>query len=227
MGFKIAIDGPAGAGKSYLASQLALSLGILNVNTGAIYRAYALHMLNSDVDINDENNVKEKLNEVQIDQIVGEDGNSITFLNGQNVTDKLKQEIISKSSAVVSKYPSVREKVALIQRNLASKNDVVMEGRDIGSIILPDADVKFFLTASDEIRAMRRYKELIEKNIHADYDSILEGIRQRDIQDTTRKISPLVKAEDAVEVYTDNMTREEVVHFVLELINIKRKEIKN
>lgn len=178
------------------------------------------------VDIYQENAVKEKLHEVQINQSVGEDGTSITFLNGQNVTDNLKVEEISKSSAVVARFPSVREKVALIQRNLAEKNDVVMEGRDIGSVILPDADVKIYLTASDKTRAMRRYKELVEKNMAADYDSILQGIRERDVQDTTRKVSPLVKCADAVEVNTDNMSREEVVNYILNLVNVKRKETK-
>lgn len=224
MGFQIAIDGPAGAGKSYLASSLALKLGILNVNTGAIYRAYTLYMLNCNIDVNDENEVKKRLHEVEINQKVGDGGASLTFLNGQNVTDKLRTEEVSKFSAVVAKYPSVREKVSLIQRSLAGKYDVVMEGRDIATVILPNADVKIYLTASCETRALRRYKELQEKNIPADYDSILQSIKERDIQDITRKISPLVKAKDAIEVNTDNMSREEVVNYTLSLVNNKRKE---
>ena len=224
MGFKIAIDGPAGSGKSSLASAIAQSIGILNVNTGAIYRAYTLYMLNCNADINSENEVKNKLCEVKVNQDVDSTGASITFLNGENVTNMLGSELVSKSTAIVAKYPSVREKVAEVQRNLASKYDVVMEGRDIGSVILPDAEVKIYLTASPEIRAKRRFNQLKEKNIEVDYESVLQGIRDRDKQDTTRKISPLIKCADAIEVNTDNISLEEVENIILNIINNKRKE---
>lgn len=210
MGYNIAIDGPAGAGKSTIAKLTAKELGMVYIDTGAMYRAVAYYFLNNNVPADDEISAEAACNNIDID-ITYEDDMQQIILNGKNITSGLRDEIIGKMASEAAKLPCVRQKLVDIQRALAVKSDVIMDGRDIGTRVLPDADIKIYLTAAVEVRAKRRYDELTAKNIECDIEIIKKDIAQRDYEDMHRKISPLMQAEDAVMIDTSDMSIRQVV----------------
>ncbi len=217
MGFNVAIDGPAGAGKSTIAKRLAKELGFIYVDTGAMYRGIALYMIKAGIDSHDEGAVSAAVGEASV-TIKYEDGVQKLILKGGDVSGLIRTEEESAAASTTSAYKAVRAKLLDLQRYLAKANDVIMDGRDIGTTILPDADVKIYLTASVECRAKRRYDELIAKGESHELSKIEEDIRQRDHQDMTREISPLKKADDAVEVDSSEMNIDEVVAAIRKII---------
>ena len=220
MSINIAIDGPAGAGKSTVARQVAKELSFIYVDTGAMYRAIALYMLRTFGPDASREEIISSCHEARIG-IRYEDSEQIVLLNGCNVNDSLRTEEVSRMASVTSALPEVRAYLLKLQRDLAREYDVVMDGRDIGTTILPDAQVKIFLTASAETRAMRRTMELQEKGTDCDYAQILQEIRERDLRDTSRSASPLRQAEDAVLVDSSGMTIAQVTQTILELVREK------
>ena len=220
MGCNIAIDGPAGAGKSTIARRVAKELSFIYVDTGAMYRAVALYLLKKNVNSEDAAEISENCTGARV-SIEYRDGEQIVMLNGENVNPSLRTEEVGNMASRSSANPKVREHLLLLQRNLASENDVVMDGRDIGTTILPDAEVKIYLTASAKTRAKRRYLELTEKGIACDLDEIEQDIIQRDERDMNREISPLRQAEDAVLVDSSEMTIDEVVEEILRIYREK------
>ncbi len=213
---QIALDGPAGAGKSSVAQALAEKLGFLYLDTGAMYRACGLYACLKEADIQNEEAVTQLLPQVHID-VKYVNGSQCVFLNGEDVSGKIRTQEIGQAASAVSRYQAVRAYLVSLQREIAGSNDVIMDGRDIGTRVLPDAELKVFLTASAEERARRRILQLREKGVEADYNEVLEEIRQRDLQDSTRKIDPLRPAEDAVMLDSSNLTLEEVVDTILRL----------
>lgn len=216
MGYAIAIDGPAGAGKSTIAKNIAKQLGFVYVDTGAMYRAIAVFVNDLGIDPANEAEVVAHIDEADV-SIEYIDGSQQVILNGENVTGRLRLEETGKSASVVSKYLPVREKLVELQRKLASKTSVVMDGRDIGTAVLPKAEVKVYLTASADTRASRRVKELLEKGEQADFEQIKADIEARDYQDMHREHSPLVQAKDAILVDSSNMTIDEVTDAIINL----------
>lgn len=216
MNYQIAIDGPAGAGKSTIARQVARAKGFIYVDTGAMYRAMAYYLFLQKVNPEDGVCIGEKCQEADI-TIQYDGGEQIVLLNGRNVNAYLRTEEVGKMASVTSKNPKVRERLTALLKELASKNNVVMDGRDIGTCVLPKADVKVYLTASAGVRAKRRYDELLSKGEKCDLQKIEEDIIKRDEQDMNRKIAPLRQAEDAVRIDSSNMTIEEAVKAILEL----------
>ena len=214
MGCNIAIDGPAGAGKSTIAKRVAKELSFIYVDTGAMYRAVALYLQKKGIDGTDSQAVADHCQEAEV-SIRYEDGEQLVILNGENVNACIRTEEVGNMASKTSANPAVRAHLLNLQRNLAEKNTVVMDGRDIGTIVLPDAQVKIFLTASVETRANRRYEEYLAKGEKADLEDIKKDIEIRDHQDMTREISPLRQAEDAVLVDSSNMNIEEVVAAIL------------
>ena len=210
MGYNVAIDGPAGAGKSTIAKLVAKEKGYIYVDTGAMYRALAIHFLNKGVDAADRDAVAEACKDAEV-TIRYEDGIQQVYLNGENVTGMLRTEEVGNMASKTSAIPTVREKLLELQRSLAAEKDVIMDGRDIGTNILPNADVKIYLTASVETRAKRRYDELKAKGEDCDLEEISRDIRERDERDMTREIAPLKQAEDAILVDSSDMTLPEVV----------------
>ena len=206
----VAIDGPAGAGKSTIAKMLAVALGCIYVDTGALYRTIAYSVLKSGIDPNDKAAVIDNLGKIGID-IVYEDGVQKVLLDGEDVSGLIRTENVSKAASLTSAIPEVRSYLLGLQRRLAEQTSVVMDGRDIGTVVLPDANVKIFLTASAEERANRRYKELIEKGEKADYNEVLSEIKERDERDMNRAVAPLKCADDAVLIDSSDMTIDEVV----------------
>ena len=210
MGYNVAIDGPAGAGKSTIAKLVAKEKGYIYVDTGAMYRGLAIHFLKKGVDPEDKKAVAEACKDAEV-TIGYENGIQQIYLNGENVTGMLRTEEVGNMASKTSAIPEVRNKLLDLQRSLAKEKDVIMDGRDIGTNILPDADVKIYLTASVETRAKRRFDELKEKGEDCSLEEISKDIRERDERDMTREIAPLRKAEDAVLVDSTNMTIPEVV----------------
>lgn len=210
MGYNVAIDGPAGAGKSTIAKLVAKEKGYIYVDTGAMYRGLAIHFLNRGIDPEDREAVAEACRDAEV-TIGYEDGVQQIYLNGENVTSLLRAEETGNMASKTSAIPEVREKLLELQRSLAREKDVIMDGRDIGTNILPNADVKIYLTASVETRARRRYDELQEKGEDCSLEEISRDIRERDERDMTREIAPLKKADDAVLVDSSDMTIQQVV----------------
>lgn len=206
---RIAVDGPSGAGKSTIAKAIAEKLSIDYIDTGAMYRAVGYKLLQKGISLDDLQAVASVLAETEIDFR----GGSI-FLDGENVNDKIRTEEISRQASDCSALGIVRAKLTEQQQKMGEKKSVVMDGRDIGTVVFPDAEFKFFITASAEERARRRYKELAEKGEEVTYEKVLSDIRQRDYNDTTREINPLKKAEDAVEIDTTEMSIEEVIDYI-------------
>lgn len=219
----IAIDGPAGAGKSTLARQAAQRLGFLYVDTGAIYRTVALKALESSADPADPEQVVPLLDGLNVKMDHGPDGGQRMFLDGKDVSDAIRQHRVSGAASQVAAIPQVREFLLDFQRRQAREHDVLMDGRDIGTVVLPDADVKIFLTAAPEVRAMRRFRELEQRGTSQPYDQVLREIVDRDYADTHRAIAPLRRAEDAVELDTGALTFEESLHLLLETIRRRAK----
>ena len=215
MSFNIAIDGPACAGKSTIARAAARNLGFLYVDTGAMYRAIALYLLRNQANINDEEVMDKMLDQITI-RIVYSKGEQQILLNNENVTGFLRDEKVGNMASVSSANPKVRAKLLQLQRDIAKENDVIMDGRDIGTFVLPNADVKIYLTATVEERAKRRYMELIEKGQDADLEKIKEDIRTRDYQDMNRTAAPLKQAEDAVLIDSSSMTIQEVLECIVD-----------
>ncbi|MCI6464375.1 MAG: (d)CMP kinase [Faecalicatena sp.] len=210
MGYNVAIDGPAGAGKSTIAKLVAKEKGYIYVDTGAMYRAMAVHFLNQGIAPEDTQGIIDACEDAFI-SIKYEDGVQQVYLNGENVTSMLREERVGNMASLSSAVPQVRQKLLELQRGLAEKEDVIMDGRDIGTNILPHADVKIYLTASVATRAKRRYDELKEKGIDCDYDEIAHDIEERDRRDMNRETAPLKQAKDAILVDSSEMTIEEVV----------------
>ena len=216
MSYNIAIDGPAGAGKSTIAKLVAKKRGYIYVDTGAMYRAMALYLLRTGVDISDRAAIAKACQNADI-SIAYQKGEQEVLLNGENVNAYLRTEEVGNMASVSSAVPEVRKKLVELQQELAAKEDVVMDGRDIGTVVLPNADVKVYLTASTHTRAMRRFLELQEKGQAADLEKIEADIADRDYRDMHRETSPLRQAEDAVLVDSSEMTIEQVVERILSL----------
>ena len=216
MSHNVAIDGPAGAGKSTIAKQIARRLGYIYVDTGAMYRAMAYYLIQNQVDAADQEAIAAACQHADI-SICYQDGEQVVLLNGENVNAYLRTEAVGNMASVSSVVPEVRKKLVELQQKLARETDVVMDGRDIGTVVLPDADVKVYLTASVETRAKRRFLELQEKCEPADLAKIAADIEDRDYRDMHRDISPLRQAEDATLVDSSDMTIDQVVERILEL----------
>ena len=216
MAFNIAIDGPAGAGKSTIAKLVAKKKGYIYVDTGAMYRAMALYLIKRGVAAEDREKIEEICKEADI-SIEYKNGEQVVLLNGENVNGLIRTEEVGNMASASSPNPEVRKKMVRLQKELAKKTDVVMDGRDIGTCVLPDADVKVYLTASVEVRAMRRYNEHQMKGEPCDLEKIKADIAERDHRDMTRENSPLKQAEDAVLIDSSEMTIEEVAEKILAL----------
>ena len=219
--YSIAIDGPAGAGKSTIARRLAKELGYYYVDTGAIYRtvAYFLDLLG--VSPKDMDGVTRYIDELTVEIEYDEDGKQHMLMNGMDVTDDIRTQDISQKASLVSAHAVVREVLLDMQREVARKHNVIMDGRDIGTVVLPKANVKIFLTASAEVRAGRRYKEMLEKGQKANLQQVLKDIQQRDYQDTHRDIAPLKMARDSIKVDTSDMDLEQVTAAIKKIVEEK------
>ncbi|RHO82366.1 (d)CMP kinase [Clostridiaceae bacterium AF42-6] len=216
MSHNVAIDGPAGAGKSTIAKRIARRLGYIYVDTGAMYRAMAYYLIQNQVDAADQEAIAAACQHADI-SICYQDGEQVVLLNGENVNAYLRTEAVGNMASVSSAVPEVRKKLVELQQKLARETNVVMDGRDIGTVVLPDADVKVYLTASVETRAKRRFLELQEKGEPTDLAKIAADIEDRDYRDMHRDISPLRQAEDATLVDSSDMTIDQVVERILEL----------
>ncbi len=212
--FNIAIDGPAGAGKSTIARQVARELEFVYVDTGAMYRAIALYFLRKGVAGTDEAAVSSQVGEAGI-TIRYQDGTQQVLLNGEDVSGEIRTEAVGNMASAVSAYPAVRAHLLGLQRSLAAGTDVIMDGRDIGTCVLPEADLKVFLSASSAVRAKRRFKELTEKGVACNLQEIEQDIIERDKRDMNREIAPLKQAEDAVYLDSSNLTIEQVVEAII------------
>lgn len=210
MSFQVAIDGPAGAGKSTVAKAVAKELEFVYVDTGAMYRAIGLNCIKNGVDIHDEEAVLSILNDTDV-SIKYIDNEQAVILNGENVNGQIRTQEVGEAASVVSAYKLVREKMVALQQSLAVTEDVVMDGRDIASCVLPNAQVKIYLDASVEVRAKRRYLELIEKGKDADLKTVEDEVRERDYRDMHRENSPLIRVPEAILVDSSYMTIDEVV----------------
>ena len=215
--YNIAIDGPAGAGKSTIAKMAAKKLDFIYVDTGAMYRAMALYFLRREIDAKDEKKIAEACEHINV-TIAYQEGEQQVLLNGENVNAFIRTEEVSMMTSNTSKYPAVREKLLYLQRELAAANNVIMDGRDIGTCVLPDAELKIYLTASASERAIRRYLEQKERGVESDLAQIERDIIARDEQDMNREIAPLKQAEDAIYLDTSDMTIEEVVTKIVSLV---------
>lgn len=216
MSFNIAIDGPAGAGKSTIAKRAAKELGFIYVDTGAMYRTIALYLLKQNVDCEQEEQLRKALEEIEV-QISYENDEQQLWLNGENVTGLIRTEEVGQMASRSSAKPMVRAKLLELQRTMAEKFDVLMDGRDIGTLILPNAQLKIYLTASAEARAKRRYQELQQKGVACTLEEIQKEMEERDYRDMHRDTAPLKQAEDAVLVDSSDMTIDEVVARIKEL----------
>lgn len=218
----VAIDGPAGAGKSTIARLASERLGYIYVDTGALYRSIAYFVISNNGDLDNSESIASFLPKIQV-EIKFIDGVQHVFVNDEDVSDKIRTEAVSTGASKVSAVPKVREFLLELQRDFAKKYNVVMDGRDIGTVVLPDADVKIFLTASAEVRAERRFKEQIERGLKVNFDDILADIKERDYRDENREIAPLKCADDGVYLDSSNQTIEENIQAVIDIINEKIK----
>ena len=216
MSIAVAIDGPVGAGKSSIAKECAKRLGFIYVDTGAMYRCIGLFCDRNGVDMNDPVRVSAALSHISLDVKI-KDGTQHIYLNGYDVSDEIRLPEISMAASKVSAIPAVRAFLLQLQRDMAESRDVIMDGRDIGTVVLPNATVKIYLTADAEVRAKRRYDEYRAKGMDCDYEEILNTVKKRDMQDMTRAIAPLKQADDAVLLDTSDLSIEEVVDRILEI----------
>lgn len=214
MPYSIAIDGPAGAGKSTIAKALAKSLGYYYVDTGALYRGLAFGLLQMGVPFQNEKAVEEAIKGIHV-ELLYENGVQKVLCNGEDCTAFIRTSEIGEGASVISQYPSVRAKLLDLQRNVANTHSCVMDGRDIGSVVLPNANKKFFLTASAEVRARRRTLEFQEKGEPAEYETILEEVKKRDARDSGRAVAPLKRVEDAILIDSSDLSIEEVIDKML------------
>lgn len=216
MGFNIAIDGPAGAGKSTIARKVAEKLNFIYIDTGAMYRAMGVYFTRNHTDLENEAAVKEACRAVEI-KLTYEEGVQQIWLNGENISQIIRTKEAGNMASACAAVPAVRVKLVELQKELAKTSDVVMDGRDIGTVVLPNADVKIYLTASVEVRAERRCKEYQEKGISAVFEDVKKEVAQRDYNDMHRAVSPLCQAEDAILVDTSDMDIERTVEVILDL----------
>ncbi|MEG1710836.1 MAG: (d)CMP kinase [Clostridia bacterium] len=219
----IAIDGPSGAGKSTVANILSIKLGIMYLDTGAMYRAAALKAIDNNIDISDKNAIEKMIRDTVID-VKYKDGKQNVFLDGNNVTMRIHEHSVSKAASDISAIPVVRLKLVEVQRKIASGNSCILDGRDIGTYVLPNAEVKVYLTADSKKRAERRQKELNERGQKVEFEKVLKDIEERDKNDSTRAFAPLKKAEDAIEIDSTNMTAEDVSNAIIKLVKGKSGE---
>lgn len=213
MSFKIAIDGPSASGKTEVSKKIAEKLGITVVDSGAIYRSVALYCIRNKIDINNESSVIQSLDNIHVDL-----KNNFVFLNGEDVSVDIRKNEVSLATSVVAAINGVREYVSKVQRRVAGNTNVVMQGRDITSVVLPDAELKIYLNGTLDVRAKRRQKELEEKGEIVSFEQVLNDIKKRDEADMTREISPLVKTEDSIEIDTTYMDIPEVVEKIISLV---------
>ena len=226
MSFVVAIDGPAGTGKGTVTKLLAEKTHLINIDTGAMYRCVTLECINKGISTSDEKAILEVLKEINI-KLEHNDGKQIVLLNGKDVSEDIRSPKVDSEVAKFAALKIVRDKMTPLQRKMGEEENVIMEGRDIGTVVFPNADVKIFLDCSLEERANRRYKQNLEKGIETSYDEVLNSIIQRHKLETEREIAPLVKAEDAIVVDSTNMTIDEVVDKIESIINLKLKEKNN
>lgn len=217
----IAIDGPSAAGKSTIAKLLATKLSYIHIDTGAMYRCFAYATLLYNVDINNMQALQELTNEIKITF----DSLGNILLDGVDVSDKIRSNEISMRTSTISRYSFIREKMVAIQKEVAKDKGYILDGRDIGTVVLPDAEVKIFLVASVKMRATRRYEEYVRQGVKVNYEDIYKDIEDRDYQDTHREISPLKKAKDAIEIDTSSLTIGQVIDKVLALVLQKIKDV--
>lgn len=216
----VAIDGPSAAGKSTIAKMVAKKENFIYIDTGAMYRCVAYYCLTQKIDLNDEKTVEQAIEHIQIRLTP----DNKVYLNDEDVSNQIRQDQVSLGASCVSKYQAVRSFLVDEQRKMAKAGNVILDGRDIGTVVLPNADLKIYQIASVETRAKRRYLENLERGLDADLETIKKEIEERDYQDTHREISPLKKAEDAIELDTSSLTLEEVVEQVLTLIQKAKEE---
>lgn len=222
-GLIIAIDGPAASGKSTTAQFLAEKLGYVYIDTGAMYRACALKAKKMGIDINDEESIRELLDDIDI-RIENHNSKNRIYLDGEDVSEDIRADDISALASAISAIPAVRYKMVELQRKMGEKGGVILDGRDIGTFVFPTAEVKFFLTASPEVRAKRRWLELQQKGINKDFSEVLADLVKRDNNDSQRALAPLKKADDAIEVDTSNMTIEEQTDYLYQIIRSRMEE---
>ncbi len=220
--YKIALDGPSGSGKSVMAKAVAKKLGFLYVDTGALYRSIGLYMFRNGIEPENKIAVVDNLKNIDISLSQGEEGQVVT-LNGENVNKDIRLPEISMYASKVSAIPEVRAFLLGLQRETAEKNNVIMDGRDIGTVIFPDAQVKIFLFANDEVRAMRRFKELEEKGIKTTYEEVLSDMKTRDENDRNREIAPALPASDAYMLDNSKLTIDETIDAIISVIESKIK----
>lgn len=218
MSFIVAIDGPAGSGKGTITKIVGEKLNLVNIDTGATFRCVALNMIQKNISMNDEEKLEKLLKEIDIEI----KANGKIYLNGEDVTKRIRENDVNSLVSPISVIPMVRNRLLEIQRKIAKGKDVIMEGRDIGTVVFPNADVKIYLDATAEERAKRRVLQNKENGIASSYNEVLEGIKNRDKRDSTRKIAPLKRAEDAIYVDTTNMNIENVVKEIVNIIKDKR-----
>lgn len=221
MGFIVAIDGEAGSGKSTVAKEIAKRLNFIYVDTGAMFRCVTLELIRNNIGLNDIDKINEILANITI-VFKNEENLQRVFLNGEDVTEEIRCEKVDDKVAEFATVREIREKLKELQRELGKTDNIVMEGRDIGTVIFPNADVKIYIEVSEEERANRRYKQNLEKGIDTSYEQILANIKKRHKLETEREIAPLVKAEDAILLDTTNMTEEESIEKIIEIIEKKR-----
>lgn len=222
MSFVVAIDGPAGSGKGTITKAVAEKMDLVNIDTGAMYRCVALDMIEKGISIEEEDKIERLLNEIKI-ELINKNESLEILLNGKNVTKQIRTPEVTKFVSPVSTVKCIREKMTKLQRNFGKSQNIIMEGRDIGTTIFPNANVKIYLDATPEERARRRVKQNIENGIESNYEEILEAIKMRDKRDSTREISPLKKADDAIYIDSSEMTIDEVVE---KIVNIIKERIK-
>ena len=211
---QIALDGPSGSGKSTIAKKLSSELDILYLDTGAMYRAVALKALKLGIDTLDEKKVSEFIGDIDL-KIKYENGAQVTMLDGENVSEKIREPQVSMAASNISSLKCVRLKMVELQREIAAKTSCVLDGRDIGSFVLPNADFKFYITASVDVRAQRRYKELVAKGHCVDFEELKKEIEQRDYNDSHRDFAPLIRSKDAIFIDTSDMSIDDVVNTIM------------
>ena len=217
----VAVDGPAGSGKGTVTKRIEKELGFLNLDTGATYRCVALEVLRRGISLNDEKEIIKVANEIDI-QIKNEGEKDIILLNGEDVSKEIRTKEVTQIVSQVSSIIPVREKMVEVQRNLAKGKNVIVEGRDIGTVVFPNADIKIYLDASEEVRAKRRYEENKQNGIDTTYEEVLENVRMRDYNDMHKKVGALKKADDAILVDSTNLSIDEVVNKIKEIIINKK-----
>lgn len=215
MSYKIAIDGPSSAGKSTIAKMLAKELGYVYIDTGAMYRAIAYYLIENNIDYNDENKINAVLDKIDVTLDYDKDNNLHVYLNGKDISSKIRTQAVGEAASVSSQFIKVREKLVSLQRKLAEEKSCCMDGRDIASNVLPNANLKIFLTATVDCRAYRRFLEEKEKGIETTIEKVKEELEARDYRDTHREHNPLVKVDDAIELDSTDKTPDEVVDYIM------------